>query len=94
MKTRNKKLLLYDLGIIILLIIVVFFAYQLISYFMQIQNSQNKIGNLKNMIAAEETVEEGSENDNNINPKYKKLYEKNNDFIGWISIEDSRIAEI
>lgn len=91
MKTRNKKLLLYDLGIIILLIIVVFFAYQLISYFMQIQNSQNKIGNLKNMIAAEKTVEEGSENNNNINPKYKELYEKNNDFVGWISIEDSRI---
>lgn len=90
MKKKNKKVFIYDFGILILLIIIITLAYQLVSYFMQIRNSQNKIVNLKNMIAIEETVEE-KESGNSINSKYKKLYEKNSDFVGWITIEDTEI---
>lgn len=96
-KKKNKKLIVYDLIIAALIIALVIVVYNIVMYYVDNAKSQNKIEDLKSLMIIEDSDsdEDGKSSENEgeksdtLKEKFNKLYEKNNDFIGWITIEDT-----
>lgn len=76
-------------------IVIVMLAIVFLVSFLQFKNTitknikeQNQFKKLENIVSKEALYED---NDSNIFPQYQKLFEENQDFIGWIQIEGTKL---
>ncbi|MBQ8318204.1 MAG: class B sortase [Lachnospiraceae bacterium] len=117
-KKKNKKLnrLIYNIILVLLICVFLGCAIYLIKYFMESKKSEDTVDELKDMVVAEEEMDDvvfdsnyeevviatetdaGVEeikyinfNGTYVQKKYAMLYKKNQDFVGWIKINDTDI---
>lgn len=104
---KNKKNVLYNLCLAVLICIFVGSAGYLANYFLQSKKSEEQFQELEAMmdepvenqtvayVATQGDAEPGLEffdiDGTLVQKKYVSLYEKNHDFIGWLTIEDTNI---
>lgn len=95
-----KKKTILNIAAVIFLLVAIGCGGYLIHYYYTSHKSEVAVGELQSMIETEEDVEEttGNEktnlvniNGNLIQKKFAKLYCKNSDFIGWITIPDTKV---
>jgi len=104
---NKKKRIIYNIAIIILLIVFVTSGILLAKYFLDSKKSEDRVDELKELIVEEDTSIDISEEDiitpqkkdpeyvdvNGVvvQSKFEAIYRVNNDFIGWITIDDTDI---
>lgn len=96
-KKKKKKASSIILNIVLILAIICFLysGGYLFKYFYTNYKAEQQIHGLEDKIGTEnETVEitDGDGNKDYIDARYLKLYEENNDFIGWISIRGTNLS--
>lgn len=101
-KKQNRRYILLFTAIASFLVLIICII-RLVIYSLSSYNASKNIDELKESIGSSEleyTTDEATgqsvlvtnpEYDGNIISKYSELYKKNNDFVGWISIEDTNV---
>ena len=106
MKAKKKRIL-YNVCLVVLIVIFIGSAGYLASYFLQSRKSESQFDTLKSMIdepvQADEIVYVATEGDAEpglefvsidgtlVQKRFASIYQKNHDFVGWLSIEDTHI---
>lgn len=106
-KKKRKSKLMYNIIMFILLCVFVTCAYILIKYFLDSKKSEDKVEELKELVDDDYSFDEedlySTATDAKKDPEYvdvngvavqskfEAIYRQNNDFIGWIYIEDTDI---
>ena len=75
----------------VLLVGLVFSGYKIVDYFYTSYDEKQNFNNVEKLVESEYEDEKIQYNDFEILKKYKKVYEKNNDLVGWIKIKDTNI---
>lgn len=75
----------------VLLVGLVFSGYKIVDYFYTAYDEKQNFNNVEKLVESEYEDEKIQYNDFEILKKYKKVYEKNNDLVGWIKIKDTNI---
>ena len=70
----------------VLLVGLVFSGYKIVDYFYTSYDEKQNFNNVEKLVESEYEDEKIQYNDFEILKKYKKVYEKNNDLVGWIHI--------
>ncbi len=105
--SKKKKKIIYICLFVLCFITFAVCAVMLITYFWDSFQSEKRVDELKEYIVEEDSTEDKSDedtdttdkpeldlelvNDNYIQRKYKKLYNMNSDFVGWITIDGTDI---
>ena len=76
---------------LVLLVGLVFSGYKIVDYFYTSYDEKQNFNNVEKLVESEYEDEKIQYNDFEILKKYKKVYEKNNDLVGWIKIKDTNI---
>lgn len=85
------------LNIVMIVCILVFLGsgLYLLRYYLSAKNTENELQELVEMkeesVSADDTEEVTTDSGKKVLKKYKKLYKKNHDFIGWLTVKDSQI---
>lgn len=97
MKKEKQSIVRLVLAILFLCIALVCECY-LGNYFLKTQKSQNNVASLKELVIEDTDFSTTSEqpemvvvNGRAVQKKYAELYRENPDFIGWITIPDTRV---
>lgn len=107
-KKRNRKKIVYNIILIFLICIFVGSAGYLAVYFLQSKQSEDQFENLESLIDDYEpsvnVSEDGSDDTETptitfvdvdgvqVQARMEKIYRENRDFVGWLSIEDTKIS--
>ena len=75
----------------VLLVGLVFSGYKIVDYFYTSYDEKQNFNNVEKLVESEYEDEKIQYNDFEILKKYKKVYEKNNDLVGWIKIKNTNI---
>ena len=75
----------------VLLVGLVFSGYKIVDYFYTSYDEKQNFNNVEKLVESEYEDEKIKYNDFEILKKYKKVYEKNNDLVGWIKIKNTNI---
>ena len=75
----------------VLLVGLVFSGYKIVNYFYTSYDEKQNFNNVEKLVESEYEDEKIQYNDFEILKKYKKVYEKNNDLVGWIKIKNTNI---
>ena len=86
MKNLKSRLIMF-----VLLVGLVFSGYKIVDYFYTSYDEKQNFNNVEKLVESEYEDEKIQYNDFEILKKYKKVYEKNNDLVGWIKINDTNI---
>lgn len=86
MKNLKSRLIMF-----VLLVGLVFSGYKIVDYFYTSYDEKQNFNNVEKLVESEYEDEKIQYNDFEILKKYKKVYEKNNDLVGWIKIKDTNI---
>ena len=70
----------------VLLVGLVFSGYKIVDYFYTSYDEKQNFNNVEKLVESEYEDEKIQYNDFEILKKYKKVYEKNTDLVGWIKI--------
>ena len=79
MKNLKSRLIMF-----VLLVGLVFSGYKIVDYFYTSYDEKQNFNNVEKLVESEYEDEKIQYNDFEILKKYKKVYEKNNDLVGWI----------
>ena len=80
MKNLKSRLIMF-----VLLVGLVFSGYKIVDYFYTSYDEKQNFNNVEKLVESEYEDEKIQYNDFEILKKYKKVYEKNNDLVGWIT---------
>lgn len=86
MKNLKSRLIMF-----VLLVGLVFSGYKIVDYFYTSYDEKQNFNNVEKLVESEYEDEKIQYNDFEILKKYKKVYEKNNDLVGWIKIKNTNI---
>ena len=86
MKNLKSRLIMF-----VLLVGIVFSGYKIVDYFYTSYDEKQNFNNVEKLVESEYEDEKIQYNDFEILKKYKKVYEKNNDLVGWIKIKNTNI---
>ena len=75
----------------VLLVGLVFSGYKIVDYFYTSYDEKQNFNNVEKLVESEYEDEKIQYNDFEILKKYKKVYEKNNDLVGWNKIKNTNI---
>lgn len=70
----------------VLLVGLVFSGYKIVDYFYTSYDEKQNFNNVEKLVESEYEDEKIQYNDFEILKKYKKVYEKNNDLVGWLRL--------
>lgn len=88
-----KKKWITNILIIVFILIFLGCGLYLLHYYLGNKNAEEELGDLQKMKveSEEEETEEVRTDHGTILKKYRKLYKKNNDLIGWVKVKDTPI---
>lgn len=92
---KKGKSIILPIGIILLLVVFCFSAYQIISYYKEASRTESIYNELRDKISADDDSVLTDDGDNagppSIQKKYRDIYALNTDFWGWIQIDGTPI---
>lgn len=95
MENRGKNNWLLNIMMIVCVIVFLGSGLYLVRYYKSAQNSEEAIGELVDLKSEDgdmtETAEIQTNEGKTIQKKYRKLYKKNEDIIGWITVRGTKI---
>lgn len=95
MRKKGKSNLLLNIMMIVCVIVFLGSGLYLVRYYKSAKNSEKAVGELAALKNEDGDITENAEIQTNegktIQKKYRKLYQKNNDIIGWITVKGTKI---